>query len=179
MQQTTSTQNKNKQVISVNSFNINDIIFTNPKVNKDKRLTAGILNSRTNSGCFFQIPACRAPFGITSYGESDTYSVAVKAVGGENENPEEVLKCFTNFKQIDEKAIDYLIKHSQAIFKKLYTSEQKNIIEDLLYNKCVKPSIGEDGTIYPDKITLKIMKKEDNTPDVQVYKKDDKNLKKK
>ena len=74
------------------------------------------------------------------------------------------------FKDLDEKTIDYLIANSKTLFKKEYTESQRQIVVDLLYNRCIKPSTGPDGTVYPDKITLKIMKNEAGLPDLLVFK---------
>jgi len=165
--------NTNKSVLSVNSLNIEDIAITNPKLNKDKRLTAGIISLLTKSGIYLQTPYLINPFGVSSFGESETYSISLKAIGNQNENPDDISKLFNFLKNLDNIAVDYGIKHSTMIFKKKYTEDQRSIMEDLLYNKCVKSSIGADGTVYPDKITLKIMKKDvDNTPDLLVFKDD-------
>jgi hypothetical protein len=165
--------NTNKSVLSVNSLNIEDIAITNPKLNKDKRLTAGIINTSTNSGAFIQTPSLFNAFGVSSFGESESYSISLKAIGNQNENPDDISKLFNFLKNLDNIAVDYGIKHSLTIFKKKYTEDQRSIMEDLLYNKCVKSSVGSDGTVYPDKITLKIMKKDvDNTPDLLVFKDD-------
>ena len=72
---------------------------------------------------------------------------------------------------MDEKAIDYGITNSQAIFSKKYDESQRSIVADALYTRLIKPS-GTDqttGNPWPDKITLKVMKK-DQLPDVMIFK---------
>lgn len=171
MQQTRN--NTNKSVLSINSLNIDEIVITNPKINKDKRLTAGIINTITKSAIYIQTPFLINPFGVSSFGESETYSISLKAIGSQSESQDDILKLFNFLKNLDNIAIDYGITNSTTIFKKKYTEDQRSIMEDLLYNKCVKSSVGADGTVYPDKITLKIMKKDvDNTPDLLVFKDD-------
>ena len=165
-----TTNQTNKSILSVNVLDINEIAITNPKLNKDKRLTAGIINTRTKSAIYIQTPFLINPFGVSSYGDSGTYSISLKAAGGQNENTDDINKLFSFLKELDNIAIDYGISNSTAIFKKKYTPEQKNILEDLLYQKCVRASNSTDGTVYPDKITLKIMKKEDELPDLLVFK---------
>ena len=88
----------------------------------------------------------------------------------EPEDQEDINNLFNYLKQLDEKAIDFAILNSQTIFKKKYEASQRGILVDLLYNRCVKPSVGKDGTVYPDKMDIKINKKEDGSPDILVYK---------
>jgi len=166
-----------QSVLTTKCLDIKTTVITNPKLNKNKQLSAGIINDLTRSAVYIETPYLINAFGITSYDggkviseEQKTYSITLKAVGGQNENPEDVLKLFNYLKDLDEKAIDYGLLHSQQFFKKKYEQTQRSILVDLLYNRCVKPSIGSDGTVYPDKLTLKIMKNDSMLPDVLVFK---------
>ena len=166
-----------QSVLTTKCLDIKTTVITNPKLNKNKQLSAGIINDLTRSAVYIETPYLINAFGITSYDggkviseEQKTYSITLKAVGGQNENPEDVLKLFNYLKDLDEKAIDYGLLHSQQFFKKKYEQTQRSILVDLLYNRCVKPSIGSDGTVYPDKLTLKIMKNDAMLPDVLVFK---------
>lgn len=167
-----------QSVLTVQSLDIESTLITNPKLNKNKQLTAGIINEKTRSALYIETPFLINPFGVTTYDggktiqeEAKTWSLVLKADAGKQyENTEEINKLFKFLKELDEKTIDFGILHSQTIFKKKYDESQRSILLDLLYNRGVKPSIGADGTVYPDKITLKIMKTNDMLPDVVVYK---------
>lgn len=166
-----------QSVLTAKSLDIETTLITNPKLNKSKQLSAGIINSKTRSAVYIETPYLINPFGISSYDggktiseDQRTYSLSLKAAGGQNENAEEIQALFNYLKALDEKAIDYGLLHSQQIFKKKYEESQRSILVDLLYNRCVKPSVSTDGTVYPDKITLKVMKNEQMLPDVLVFK---------
>ena len=168
-----------QSVLTAKSLDIETTVITNPKLNKNKQLSAGIINSKTKSAVYIETPYLINPFGISSFDggkaisdDQRTYSLSLKASGGQNENLEEIQMLFNYLKELDEKAIDYGLMHSQQIFKKKYEESQRSILVDLLYNRCVKPSVGQDGTVYPDKITLKVMKDQQNLlkPDVLVFK---------
>jgi hypothetical protein len=166
-----------QSVLTSKTLDIETTIITNPKLNKSKQLSAGIINSKTRSALYIETPYLINPFGVSSYDggktitdEQRTYSLSLKATGGQSENNEEIQTLFNYLKELDEKAIDYGIANSQQIFKKKYEESQRSILVDLLYNRCVKPSVAADGTVYPDKITLKIMKNDQMKPDVLVFK---------
>lgn len=164
-------------VLKTNDLDIETTIITQPKLNKNKQLTAAIINSKTRSALYIETPYLINPFGLSAYDggkdikeEAKSWSLVLKAQGSQNDSAEEITALFNYFKALDEKTIDYGLEHSQTIFKKKYDESQRAILVDLLYNRCVKPSVGGDGTVYPDKITLKVMKKLDMSPDVLLFK---------
>jgi hypothetical protein len=164
-------------VLTTNDLDIETTIITQPKLNKNKQLTAAVINSKTRSALYIETPYLINPFGLSAYDggkdikeEAKSWSLVLKAQGSQNDSAEEITALFNYFKALDEKTIDYGLEHSQTIFKKKYDESQRAILVDLLYNRCVKPSVGGDGTVYPDKITLKVMKKLDMSPDVLVFK---------
>ena len=168
-----------QSVSNAKNLNIETTLITNPKLNKNKQLSAGIINAVTHSAVYIETPYLINPFGLSSFDggngkgmqeEAKTWSLVLKAAGGQNENVEDIANLFAYLKALDEKAIDFAILHSQTIFKKKYDDSQRSIIVDLLYNRCVKPSIAADGTVYPDKITMKVMKNDQMLPDVLVFK---------
>lgn len=168
---------QNHSVITTKSLDIETIVITTPKLNKNKQLTAGIINSKTNSAVYIETPNLINPFGLSSFDggkvikdDERSWSIVLKAQGKGNEDQEDINNLFTYLKALDEKTIDFGITHSQTIFKKKYDESQRSILVDALYNRCVKPSIGTDGTVYPDKITLKVMKNEAMLPDILVFK---------
>ena len=167
-----------QSIITTKNLDIETTIITNPKLDKNKRLTAAIINNKTKSALYIESPELINPFGLSAYDggskdmkESDkSWSLVLKAQGPQSENPEDIASFFKYFKSLDEKVIDYGLSNSLTIFKKKYDESQRGILVDLLYNRCVKPSVGQDGTVYPDKITLKVMKTLEGLPDVLVFK---------
>jgi hypothetical protein len=172
-----------QSVLTTKCLDIETIVLTTPKLNKNKQLSSGIINTKTKSAVYIETPYLINPFGVTSYDggkaiadEQRSYSLSLKASGGQNENIEEISSLFSFLKALDEKTIDFCQVNSQMIFKKKYEPAQRTILADMLFNRGVKPSVAQDGTIYPDKITLKIMKNNQMLPDVLVFKDSDKPL---
>lgn len=163
-------------VVTSKNFDVETVVLTVPKPNANKNLTAAIINGATKSGLYIETPYCISPFGVSAYDAGNTndeskksYTLSLKATAGANDEQANVEQLFNILRALDEKMIDWGVQHSQLIFKKTYTSSQRSIVE-ALYKRCVKSSVGKDGTVYPDRIDLKIMKKEDNSPDVYLYK---------
>jgi hypothetical protein len=129
-----------QSVLTSKTLDIETTVITNPKLNKNKQLSAGIINSKTRSAVYIETPYLINPFGVSSYDggktitdEQRTYSLSLKATGGQSENNEEIQALFNYLKELDEKAIDYGILNSQQIFKKKYEESQRSILVDLLY----------------------------------------------
>jgi hypothetical protein len=173
----------NSHIISAKDLDIEQIVFTIPKINKNtKQLGASVKNLKTNSTFYIETPYCITPFGATSYDggakgladDAKSWSITIKAQDyqkQDSENQDSIKKFFDFAKAIDEKAIDYGITNSQTIFSKIYDESQRNIVADALYTRCIKPS-GTDvstGNPWPDKITLKVLKK-DQLPDLLIFK---------
>lgn len=173
----------NSHILSAKELDIEQTVFSIPKINKNtKQLGAIIKNAKTNSSLLIETPYCIAPFGASAYDggakgladEAKSWSITIKAQGyqqQDSENQELITKFFEFAKAMDEKAIDYGITNSQAIFSKKYDESQRSIVADALYTRLIKPS-GTDpttGNPWPDKITLKVMKK-DQLPDVMIFK---------
>ena len=173
----------NSHILSAKELDIEQTVFSIPKINKNtKQLGAIIKNAKTNSSLLIETPYCIAPFGASAYDggakgladEAKSWSITIKAQGyqqQDSENQELITKFFEFAKAMDEKAIDYGITNSQAIFSKKYDENQRSIVADALYTRLIKPS-GTDpttGNPWPDKITLKVMKK-DQLPDVMIFK---------
>ena len=123
-----------QSVLTAKSLDIETTVITNPKLNKNKQLSAGIINSKTKSAIYIETPYLINPFGISSFDggkaisdDQRTYSLSLKASGGQNENLEEIQMLFNYLKELDEKAIDYGLMHSQQIFKKKYEESQRNV----------------------------------------------------
>lgn len=168
-----------KSVLTTKTLIIENTEITPPKLDKNKKLSAGIFNTQTKSAVYIETPYLINPFGVSCYeptggkaagDDTRTWSLSLKMQGNTPESQEDVAILNKYFKDLDEKTIDYLIANSKTLFKKEYTESQRQIVVDLLYNRCIKPSTGQDGTVYPDKITLKIMKNEASLPDLLVFK---------
>ena len=166
-----------QSTLTTKSLDIETTVITNPKLNKNKQLSAAIINSKTRSALYIETPYLINPFGLSSYDggkgiqeDAKSWSIALKAQGNQSENPEDVSTLFSFLKALDEKTIDYGLVNSQTIFKKKYDEGQRSILVDLLYNRCVKPSVSADGTVYPDKISLKVSKQSNMLPDILVFK---------
>ena len=166
-----------QQIVNAKNLNKNAIIITAPKLNKNKQLSAAILNENTKTSFFIETMSLIAPFGITAYdagkdmsSETKSWSITFKAQSHGNEFQDDINTLFTFLKDLDDFAIDYGLENSVQLFKKKYDGSQRAILADLLFNRGVKPSVGPDGTVYPDKITCKIMKNEQMLPDLLVFK---------
>ena len=76
-------------------------------------------------------------------------------------------KLVQSFNELDEKMIDFAVEHSMIIFKKKYTSAQREVVR-AMYTSLVKKS---DGGDYPPRIAPKLQKKSstDFTPELLFY----------
>jgi hypothetical protein len=159
-------------VTTVHSLDINQVIITEPKINKNnKQLSSAILNKKTSSGIYIETPTLMNPFGVSSYDGGKAWSIALNAKIIDEDKADDIQKLFSFLKELDEMAIDFVIKHSQAIFKKKYDESQRSIVNDLLFHRCVQPSV-KDGNVYPDIINCKINKIDEANPlpDLLIYK---------
>ena len=159
--------------INPNDINVmQKLTITKPKQDKKtKRLIAAILYN--GNPAYFETPEIRAPFGLSKYekGSSGTYdySLPLKAVGGPTESQELVEKFFEQLGEIDNYLINYGVTYSKEIFGKVYTEQQKGIVE-ALFNRGVKSGQDGDGNMYPPKISPKISKSyESEKPDVLIF----------
>lgn len=82
-------------------------------------------------------------------------------------NKEQITKLFSIFKEIREKAIDFLVDNCEKIWKK---KVKREIIDEAYMSKIIKESDKKDanGNLYPDRITCKIMKGKENVPELVV-----------
>jgi hypothetical protein len=111
------------------------------------------------------------PFGVSSYDGGKAWSIALNAKIIDEDKADDVNKLFSFLKELDEMAMDFVIKNSQTIFKKKYDESQRSIVNDLLFHRGVQPSV-KDGNVYPDIINCKINKIDDANPlpDLTIYK---------
>lgn len=169
-------------VIRTNDLNIDIIEFTEIKPNKVKKPSAYIVKKDDKKTFLVETPELVAQFGLSAYdpnkdsATSDptkiNYSIPVRFDFKPDEEPSESdspaiqsQRQFLDFiKGLDEMAINYIIDHSQEILKKKFASrEAAHAVASTMYASLVKSSAGKDGTIYSDRINIKLGGNEDNS----------------
>lgn len=146
------------RIISTEDFNVSNVTATEPK-KKNERLQSYLLY---NSSTFYvESNFGRAPFGVKAFegGDKTDYSLNISL---EHDD-----KLIQSFNELDEYMIDFAVEHSLIIFKKKYTSAQREVVR-AMYTSLVKKS---DGGDYPPRIAPKIQKKSptDLTPELLFY----------
>ena len=183
-------QNSN---LNTQPLNANDINFKYKNVDGKHQVT---IRLNSGGVVTLLTPWLISAFGISSYKKYkgateglDDWTLDLKAVCYENldltklekeydyaDNKEQIADLMNFFNELHQKAIDFAIANASKLFKadfvkKLLTkdiSQQREMIEDFV-TPIVKKSDKKDaeGNFYPDKITGKIMKKDD-LPDIVV-----------
>jgi hypothetical protein len=146
------------RIISTEDFNVSNVTATEPK-KKNERLQSYLLY---NASTFYvETNFGRAPFGVKAFegGDKTDYSLNISL---EHDD-----KLIQSFNELDEYMIDFAVEHSLIIFKKKYTSAQREVVR-AMYTSLVKKS---DGGDYPPRIAPKIQKKSstDLTPELLFY----------
>jgi len=146
------------RIISTEDFDVSCVTATEPK-KKNERLQSYLLY---NSSTFYvETNFGRAPFGVKAFegGDKTDYSLNISL-----EQDDKLIQSFT---ELDEYMIDFAVEHSLLIFKKKYTSAQREVVR-AMYTSLVKKS---DGGDYPPRISPKIQKKSstDLTPELLFY----------
>jgi hypothetical protein len=148
------------RIISTEDFDISNVTATEPK-KKNERLQSYLLY---NASTFYvETNFGRAPFGVKAFEAGDKektdYSLNISL-----ENDDKLIQSLT---ELDEYMIDFAVEHSMIIFKKKYTSAQREVVR-AMYTSSVKKSEGGD---YPPRIAPKIQKKSstDLTPALLFY----------
>ena len=158
---------KAKNITENDLVNISNTIITQPKLNKDKRLTAAFIDTNKKSTFFIETPYLKLPFGASAYEQKDvkTWSITAKAQG---EKTDEIKVLFDYLYAVQDKALDLCAENSKLIFKKELTKEQ--ILTADKFKGCIKKSANQEGVAYPDSITFKIAKNENNVPLLDLFK---------
>jgi hypothetical protein len=146
------------RIISTEDFDVSNVTATEPK-KKNERLQSYLLY---NSSTFYvETNFGRAPFGVKAFegGDKTDYSLNISLDHDD--------KLIDSFNSLDEFMIDFAVEHSMIIFKKKYTSAQREVVR-AMYTSLVKKS---DGGDYPPRIAPKIQKKSptDLTPELLFY----------
>jgi hypothetical protein len=148
------------RIISTEDFDVSNVTATEPK-KKNERLQSYLLYNSTTF--YVETNFGRAPFGVKAFegGDKSDYSYSLNISLKEND------KLIQSFNELDEYMIDFAVEHSLMIFKKKYTSAQREVVR-AMYTSLVKKS---DGGDYPPRIAPKIQKKSstDLTPELLFY----------
>lgn len=172
-------------------FNIENYIFKLKTV--DGKHQVRFQNKSDGSLCTLKSPYVIFPFEPSSYSKSkgateniQDWSIDIKAACYETldlskvkdkdgnsvsfnseQNKQGIKEMFEAFKQIREKAIDFLAENSQKIWKK---EVKREIIEEAYISKLIKESdkTDNDGNPYPDRVTCKIMKGKEGNPEIVI-----------
>ena len=149
-------------IITTEEFDVSNITITEPK-KKNERLVSYI---QYKSDMFYvETNIGRTPFGVKAFKAEEKSDKLPEFVV--NISLEENDKLIQSFYELDEKMIEFAIDNSLAIFKKKYTSAQREVVR-AMYTSLVKKS---DGGDYPPRIAAKIQKKSstDPTPELLFY----------
>jgi hypothetical protein len=146
------------RIISTEDFDVSNVTATEPKKKNDRLQSYLLYNSST---FYVETNFGRAPFGVKAFegGDKTDYSLNISLEPGD--------KLIQSFNELDEYMINVAIEHSLMIFKKKYTSAQREVVR-AMYTSLVKKS---DGGDYPPRIAPKIQKKSstDQTPELLFY----------
>ena len=146
------------RIISTEDFDVSNVTATEPKKKNDRLQSYLLYNAST---FYVETNFGRAPFGVKAFegGDKTDYSLNISL---EHDD-----KLVQSFNELDEYMIDFAVDNSLIIFKKKYTSAQREVVR-AMYTSLVKKS---DGGDYPPRIAPKIQKKSstDLTPELLFY----------
>lgn len=174
------------QFLTAETLNIDNLTFKLKNV--DGKYQTKIVNKNTGSPPIIKTPWIILPFAPSSFAKSKgatenltDWTITAKASCYQtlelnnieydyDKNKEEIKTLFQKLEDLYEKAIDFAHENSLKFFKK---ELKREIIEQADYvTKIIKKSNKKDneGNLYPDTITTKIMKniKNDTVPDVVI-----------
>lgn len=184
----TSTTNNVKgesPVIDVKDLDGQYLAITKLKFNKNKQPTAGFINIQRKPAIavYFETSTLSVNFDPKYYGEGDEkkivpdeqkqYQIVVRAHGGSLEVPENTEIMIKYLETIVDKALEFGIENSKDITKKKYDISQKEFFREAFFCTPLKQGTKPDGTLYTLQFSLKIMKDQDNNPDLVFYKGND------
>jgi hypothetical protein len=146
------------RIISTENFDVSNVTATEPKKKNDRLQSYLLYNAST---FYVETNFGRAPFGVKAFegGDKTDYSLNISL-----EHDDKLIESLSH---LDEYMIDFAVEHSMLIFKKKYTSAQREVVR-AMYTASVKKSEGGD---YPPRIAPKIQKKSstDLTPELLFY----------
>ena len=136
----------------IDQFDVNNVVFSN--VNKNEKGGKAVyLSLPGKQKLLFQLPAMRAPFGLSNFVDKTsgkpTYSLSLDL----GNNPE----IAAQFRALDEKVVEFAVANSEAFLGKKYTKE---VIREALYKSPLRKD--KDGK-YAETLYLKVMTQRDGT----------------
>jgi hypothetical protein len=130
------------------TFNATDVKFSDIRKNA-KGGKAVYLNSNAGQKLIFQLPALRAPFGLSDFkddqGKVQSYSLPLSL-----DKPEVVAAL----QALDERALDFITENSNELLGKKMS---RDVIKEGIYKPLVRPSSKEG---YAPTLSLKILMKD-------------------
>jgi len=130
------------------TFNATDVKFSDIRKNA-KGGKAVYLNSNAGQKLIFQLPALRAPFGLSDFkddqGKVQSYSLPLSL-----DKPEVVAAL----QALDERALDFITENSNELLGKKMSRE---VIKEGIYKPLVRPSSKEG---YAPTMNLKVLMKD-------------------
>jgi len=130
------------------TFNATDVKFSDIRKNA-KGGNAVYLNSNAGQKLIFQLPALRAPFGLSDFkddqGKVQSYSLPLSL-----DKPEVVAAL----QALDERALDFITENSNELLGKKMSRE---VIKEGIYKPLVRPSSKEG---YAPTLSLKVLMKD-------------------
>lgn len=173
--ETTMPTNEATGILKTDDLNIDNVIFTTPKLGKNKKLTAAIINSKTNNGIYLETSALVTVFAVNYYRQDQSKEIkdedkqwAVLLKPSKNKDfAENTEKLYSYLRLLNKKAIEWGVENSISIFKKKLSQE----VVEMKFSTGFKTNIGKDGTVYPEQIAIKLMKNNENfQPNVLIFK---------
>jgi hypothetical protein len=149
MSTTNSSKKNTSGVVRVDQLDIRDVAISPLRVLKDKRLSAYLKNTNSESN-LYETPNLFTN-GLLKYeaggGAPSSISLPLSKYASNGESMENVEKFFSYLSELDNTVITYILYNSQLIFKKQYTQEQKPIVE-ALFTKGISQNVGKNGITY-------------------------------
>lgn len=161
-------------VTKIDDLDINNVIFTTPKLGKNKKLTAAIIDLKKNSGIYLETTVLLTVFALNYYGNDGTKEIKEEdrqwSLLLKPSKNHEYEKIYSFLRLLNEKGLEWGAEHSPLIFNKKKLSKDQ---VELLFTSGFKQNIGKDGTVYPEQISVKIMKDKDTfKPNLLAFKED-------
>ena len=130
------------------TFNATDVKFSDIRKNA-KGGKAVYLNSNAGQKLIFQLPALRAPFGLSDF-KDDQGKVQSSSLPRSLDKPEVVAAL----QALDERALDFITENSNELLGKKMSRE---VIKEGIYKPLVRPSSKEG---YAPTMNLKVLMKD-------------------
>ncbi len=148
-------------IIPATKLDISKVNITKPKKNKDGKLVAYL--NYGDSGFMIETPTMHS-FGVAAFkdekkGIESKHRLTCTRRPGGTESEENVNNFFEFLRGLDEKMIDFLIEHSQLIFKEKYDEGDRKIVaSNYKKYRIIKEKKDEKtGEMYPPNFRVGFM----------------------